>query len=82
MPTYSYQCSGCGDTFDKSLKISDRKEPEQLPCDKCQGKITQVLLAAPRIVSGVSVRDKRPEGWKDVLRKVDGTAGRKSTIDV
>lgn len=82
MPTYSYQCSGCGNTFDKILKISERKDPEQLPCDKCQGTITQVLLAAPRIVSGVSVRDKRPEGWKDVLRKVNSTAGRKSTIDV
>jgi hypothetical protein len=34
------------------------------------------------IVSGVSVKDKRPDGWKDVLGNIKKGAGKTSTIDV
>lgn len=82
MPVYSFQCESCEKVFDKTLKMASRDEPLGLPCESCGGKVKRIITAAPRIVSGVSVSDKRPEGWKDVLRNIKGASGKNNSIDV
>lgn len=82
MPTYTFQCESCKKQEDKQLRIAQRDEPLSLPCEACGGKVTRIITAAPRIVAGVTVTDKRPEGWKDVLRGIKKSSGRTSCIDV
>ena len=56
MPTYDYQCSECGHTFEETLKIADRNAPCETPClqdipqtkhmsIKCKGEVKQVMYA-------------------------------------
>lgn len=82
MPTYTFQCESCKKQEDKRLTISQRDEPLSLPCEACGGKVTRIITGAPKIVAGVTVSDKRPEGWKDVLRGIKKSSGRTSCIDV
>lgn len=82
MPTYTFQCESCKKREDKRLSIAERDQPLSLPCEACGGKVTRIITGAPRIVSGVAVTDKRPEGWKDVLRGIKKHSGKTSSIDV
>lgn len=71
MPSYSYICSECSHTFDKFLSISKRNEPENAPCPSCgKTNCVHISIGLSSIVSGVNLKDKRPEGFKDVLRKI------------
>ena len=60
MPTYDYQCSECGHTFEETLKIADRNVPCETSCiqevevqqtehmtfkEVCGGEIKQVMYA-------------------------------------
>lgn len=82
MPIYTFECEHCRKQEDKQLPISSRDEPLSLPCESCGGKVKRIITAAPKIVSGVSMNDKRPEGWKDVLRGIKKNSGKTSCIDV
>lgn len=52
MPTYEYQCSGCGREFEVRQRIS---EPALTQCETCGGTLKRLLSAAPFILKG--------EGW-------------------
>lgn len=82
MPQYSYKCTNddCGHTFDRRSKIAERNEPVDAPCTECGGEI-QMVLGTATVVSGVTVTDKRPDGWRDVLSNVHKSAGRTSTVN-
>lgn len=72
MPTYNYKCNHCDYTFEKILKIDDRKTPELDRCPNCVeiGKVINII-SSPKIVSGVgSLMSKTDSGWKEVLSKV------------
>lgn len=45
MPLYEYECSKCGNLFEKIQKLSD---PHVKSCPKCKGKVRR-LLSAPAI---------------------------------
>ncbi len=34
MPTYQYQCSGCGEQFERRQRMSDTKKPACPSCGK------------------------------------------------
>ncbi len=80
MPKYDYACRGCEEVFTESRRISDRKTPTEKPCAECGGEL-YIRLGTVDTVSGVSVTDKRPAGWRDVLQKVHKSAGRTSTVN-
>lgn len=80
MPKYEYGCKGCEKTFVESHRIDDRRKPLEAPCSEC-GSELYIMIGASTVVSGVSVTDKRPQGWRDVLTKVHKSSGRKSTIN-
>ncbi len=49
MPTYEYECSGCGRTFEVRQRISEAPLDR---CPHCGGKVRRVLAAAPFILKG------------------------------
>ena len=48
MPTYDYECTKCGLTFEESLKIADRKIPTEERCrfPTCGGEVKQIIVKA------------------------------------
>lgn len=84
MPLYNYLCHNCEKDFDDVKKIDARDQPLSEPCPSCghSGSVVRTVSNA-RIVSGVGdFRAKVPDFFKDRLREIKKTAGRKSTIDV
>ena len=64
MPTYSFYNNQTGEQFDEMMKFSEREEYLN-----SNPHITPVVTAAS-IVGGVSIKDKVPSGFKEVLSKV------------
>ena len=76
MPTYDYECKSCSHVFEQVKKISDRDNTSDTVCPECsQISHVQRLLSAPLIaysvVAGGSYGTSVPDGFKDVLRKID-----------
>ena len=80
MPTYQFKCTECQSIVDKILSISERDKPLSTPCTECGGQLSKVV-GSPKIVSGVRTTDKRPDGWRDVLKNIHKKAGKKSTVN-
>jgi len=64
MPTYEFVNTETGEYFEKFMKISEREEFLK------QNPNVQSLISAAAIVGGVSVKDKVPDGFKEVLSKI------------
>ena len=77
MPTYSYLCGSCNHTFDRILKIADRKIPESEDCPACAQKTVMQSVASFSMGDPVKLGFSRPDnGFKEVLQKIDSrTAG-------
>lgn len=64
MPTYNFLDTETGEEFEALMKMSERdvflKENPHI----------QPVIMAPAIVGGVSIKDKVPAGFKEVLAKV------------
>lgn len=76
MPIYEYQCSSCSHIYEKNKKMSERDEVADEVCPECsRTDSVKRLLASPLIgysvTSNGSYGSKVPDGWKDVLRKID-----------
>lgn len=71
MPTYCYECTECGNTFDRILKYDNRLDPETQPCPECGTVKVEYRVSSPRIVSDVgSLLSKTDGGWKETLSKI------------
>lgn len=81
MPQYCYSCKSCGNEELKRSTIAERKAPLEDECPECGSKDRFIALGVVQTVGGVSITDKRPEGWKDVLKKVHKSAGKTSTVN-
>lgn len=80
MPTYDYKCEGCKKETTLLVSIARRNEKCEQPCEECGNKVV-MIIGSPRIVSGVRVTDKRPDGWRDVLGNIKKSSGKTSTIN-
>ena len=82
MPTYDYECTKCGLTFEEDLKIADRKIPTEERCrfPTCGGEVKQIIVSAPLFAyDNISSpgHPKKPPGWytdkiKDMKRNIPG----------
>lgn len=70
MPLYEYECTKCGNRFEKIQKFSDKSVRT---CPKCKGKV-QRLVSAPAI-------QFKGSGWyiTDYARKKEGSSEEKSS---
>lgn len=49
MPTYQYQCTQCGDAFERVQKFTD---PAIETCPGCQGKVRKIYSAVGIVFKG------------------------------
>tara|TARA_Y100000996_G_C22321731_1_gene560633 strand:- start:437 stop:715 length:279 start_codon:yes stop_codon:yes gene_type:complete len=59
VPLYAYECLSCGDLFEETYKIADRKKPTKRPCYECGGEIVQAITRM-NIGDPVRLGVKRP----------------------
>ena len=64
MPTYSFLDTSTTERFDSFMKISEREDYLK------SNPHIQPLATAAAIVGGVSITDKTPNGFKEVLSKI------------
>ena len=65
MPTYEYECAGCGNNFDLFQKINDIAIDK---CPKCGGKVRRLIGAGGGIIfkgSGFYATDYRKDTKSD-----------------
>ena len=82
MPNYVFQCEKCQHSFEKQLRIVDRRSPESEPCPECQQSGVELLISPPPVVDAwtIGVR-KAPAGFRDLLKHIKNR-NPKSTIEV
>lgn len=64
MPTYRFLNTETGEEIEKILKISE------LDIFREDNPHLQTIISAPAIVGSVSTKDKRSDGFKEVMSKV------------
>ena len=64
MPTYEFLNTNTQEQFEVIMRISEREAYLK------ENPHIQPIISAPMIVSGVSIKDKVPSGFKEVLSKV------------
>ena len=52
MPTYQYECKGCGSSWEETHRIAEREKPLKVPCRVCFDEIRLI----PQIPSMISMR--------------------------
>lgn len=77
MPTYEYECSGCGRVFEIRQRIS---EAPLSTCDACGGPVRRLLSPAPFILKGDGwyVTDYPSEARKKALESEKGATAKSS----
>ncbi len=78
MPTYEYECSGCGHEFELFQKMTD---PPRKRCPKCRGKVIRKLGRGAGIIfkgTGFYQTDYRSEEYRKRAKAESSTAGESS----
>ena len=71
MPTYTYECESCSNSFEKLIKIDDRDMPLEIPCEICKGKIYRPIESTAGIVSGISgLTHNTSSDFKEITRRI------------
>jgi putative FmdB family regulatory protein len=76
MPTYDYECTKCGHSFELDQKITD---PPREKCPKCRGKIVRVISGGGGIIlkgPGFYSTDYRSESYKRSARAEKADSGK------
>jgi putative FmdB family regulatory protein len=78
VPTYEYQCDGCGRVFEVRQRIS---EAPLAACDECGGPVRRLLSPASFILKGRGwyVTDYPSESRKQALKAESGQSTSTST---
>ena len=79
MPTYDYECSRCGHTFEEFQSITARPRSR---CPQCRGKVQRLIGAGAGIVfkgSGFYVTDSRKARPSTGTKKIDTTGSSSSS---
>ena len=78
MPTYEYECTGCGRVFEIRQRIS---EAPLSTCDVCGGPVRRLLSPAPFILKGDGwyVTDYPSEARKKALESEKGATAKGAT---
>jgi putative FmdB family regulatory protein len=81
MPTYEYECSKCGKTFELFQSMKD--EPIKVcPDKKCRGKVKRLIGTGAGLIfkgSGFYITDYRSEGYKEAAKKDSSSGSEKSS---
>ena len=70
MPTYQYECKGCGSSWEETHKIAEREKPLKVPCRVCFDEIRLIPQIPAMVSMQGSWRSHTSDGWKDRLREI------------
>ena len=70
MPTYQYECKGCGSSWEETHKIAERENPCKIPCRVCFDEIRLIPQIPSMISMRGSLRQNTSDGWKDRLKEI------------
>ena len=59
MPTYTYHCDACDTPFERVLRMSQSKDPQE--CPECGARITTDMTACPNCGVGLSFEEEEEE---------------------
>jgi len=68
MPTYEYECTKCGHSFELEQKITD---PPRERCPECRAKVVRVISGGGGIIlkgNGFYTTDYRSESYKKAAK--------------
>jgi hypothetical protein len=65
MPNYTFRDDNTGEVVEHFLKISELDEFKE-----SNPHLTQTITGAPALAGSVSIRDKRPDGFKEVMSRI------------
>ena len=68
MPTYEYECTKCGISFELEQRMSDKPRKR---CLECRGKVIRIISGGGGIIlkgSGFYATDYRSEAYKKAAR--------------
>ena len=71
MPTYQYECKGCGSSWEEFHKIAERENPCKIPCRVCFDEI-KLIPQIPSVMYSLrdTARRHTSEGFKDRMREI------------
>lgn len=84
MPTYSFSCSSCNESFDTYSTIANRDNPTNEPCPLC-GKekcVSRLYDTPPSMAMDYNHRIDRPHnvgGFRDAIERICEAPGVKGT---
>jgi putative FmdB family regulatory protein len=81
MPTYEYECQGCGDRFDAFQSIN---ETALRRCKKCNGRLKRLIGAGGAVIfrgSGFYATDYRSEDYKKRSKEEKSPAPKRNSVD-
>ena len=70
MPTYQYECKGCGSSWEETHRIAQREKPLKVPCRVCFDEIRLIPQIPSMISMRGSWRQHTSDGWKDRLKEI------------
>ena len=70
MPTYQYECKGCGSSWEETHRIAEREKPLKVPCRGCFDEIRLIPQIPSMISMRGSWRQHTSDGWKDRLKEI------------
>ena len=69
MPTYEYECTKCGQSFELEQRITDRPRER---CPRCRGKVIRVISGGGGIIlkgNGFYATDYRSDDYRKAAEK-------------
>ena len=60
MPLYVYKCNNCGESFEESHSIANRKTPTETECDHCNKKELFISLQPLQVSDPISLGRVKP----------------------
>ena len=70
MPSYQYECKGCGCSWEEFHKIAERENPIKIPCRVCFAEIRLIPQSPSMISMRGSWRQHTSDGWKDRMKEI------------
>jgi rubredoxin len=83
---YQYKCHSCEYIFTKNLPMDKSKTPLSEPCPRCENlnnvyrDYSSVNLSYDMMDVHTRAKNVAGSDWKEVLKKIDKTAGRNSRV--
>jgi len=68
MPTYEYECTKCGISFELEQRMSDKPRER---CPECRGKVIRIISGGSGIIlkgNGFYATDYRSDAYKKAAR--------------